>query len=431
MIVDELKSSILKEAFSNGFNNYSFEEREFKDVFSIINGFTPLRSDSSLWSKDEVNWFTVDDYNEQGYIINYTKQHISNKAIGKNSSRILPVGTVILCCTSATIGTSAICNIPMATNQQFNGLVANKGYAVDTKYLYYYTLTLKTKMKNDSTSTTFPFLSVKNLEKYNFPYIDINKQKEIANKIEQLFLKLDEIKPIEDELYSLKNNISNDLKYSILNYAIEGKLIKNDSSLPNSINCSYDTSPYTIPDNWSWVKISDVLDIQTGLSFKKTDQCTSSEGTVRVLRGGNINNNFQYELKDDDVYVKKISKYEELLEGDILTPSVTSMEQMGKVAYIDKKLENITAGGFVYIIRCKDASILNPKYALYFISSKFHKEMCKHNIHKSGQAFYNLKKSGLIEQPIPIPPVEEQKRIVNKIEELLPLLIDVDNIVNS
>ena len=36
--------------------------------------------------------------------------------------------------------------------------------------------------------------------------------------------------------------------------------------------------------------------------------------------------------------------------------------------------------------------------------------MCKPNIHKSGQAFYNLNKSGLIEQPIPIPPIEEQQR---------------------
>ena len=94
MIVDDLKKSILKQAFSNGFNNYNFEEKKFKDVFTIINGFTPLRSDTSLWSKDEINWFTVDDYNEQGYIINYTNQHISNKAVGENSLRILPTGTV-------------------------------------------------------------------------------------------------------------------------------------------------------------------------------------------------------------------------------------------------------------------------------------------------------------------------------------------------
>jgi len=57
--------------------------------------------------------------------------------------------------------------------------------------------------------------------------------------------------------------------------------------------------------------------------------------------------------------------------------------------------------------------------------------MCKPNIHKSGQAFYNLKKSGLINQPIPIPPIEEQKRIVAKIEQLLPLCNDIEKLVNK
>ena len=188
-------------------------------------------------------------------------------------------------------------------------------------------------------------------------------------------------------------------------------------------------SIYEIPSNWSWVSLNDVFNIQTGLGYKKTDQCTEKDGELRVLRGGNINNNYEYELKPDDVFVKNIDVYTELKIGDILTPSVTSMEQMGKVAYIDKLLPNVTAGGFVYIIRCKDIDVLNPKFALYFLSSKFHKEMCKPNINKSGQAFYNLKKSGLVEQPMPIPPIEEQKRIVDKLDEIINLCNEINNLI--
>ncbi len=286
------------------------------------------------------------------------------------------------------------------------------------------------QINKDAMGTTVATLTMDRAYGFLVPLAPIEEQQRIVEKLDRLFLILDETDLIEKDLINLKKTISSDLKYSILDVAFKGLLIKNDGSLKKVIESSYLCEPFSIPDNWSWVKIDDVLDIQTGLGYKKTDQCDSSKGEIRVLRGGNINNNYQYELKNDDVYVRGIKKYTELKIGDILTPSVTSMEQMGKVAYIDKELSGITAGGFVYIIRSKNYDVLNPKFALYFISSKFHKEMCMPNIHKSGQAFFNLKKSGLIEQPIPIPPIEEQKRIVDKIEKLLPLCKDMESLID-
>ena len=94
----------------------------FDNIFNIINGFTPLKSNKDFWNSNDINWFTIEDYNEQGFEINYTKQFITDKALGKNNNRILPKDTVIICCT-ASIGTVAITNIPLTTNQQFNGLV--------------------------------------------------------------------------------------------------------------------------------------------------------------------------------------------------------------------------------------------------------------------------------------------------------------------
>jgi len=220
-----------------------------------------------------------------------------------------------------------------------------------------------------------------------------------------------------------------ELKASILQLAIQGKLVEHfESEEAIVIHASFagDTSNFfEIPDNWKWLSIKDVASVNTGLSFKKQDQRDSSNGSLRVLRGGNIGDDYKYHLYEDDVYVELEqfqTKYIQLLEGDIITPSVTSIEKICKTGYIDRELPKVTAGGFVYIIRCLDSSIIDPKYLMYFIASAFNKEQCKPNIHKSGQAFYNLKKSGFIEQPICVPPLAEQKRIVEKIEELLPLI---------
>lgn len=220
-----------------------------------------------------------------------------------------------------------------------------------------------------------------------------------------------------------------ELRASILNLAIQGKLVEHFASeLPVAVDTSFcgDTSDFfEIPENWKWLCIKDVASVNTGLSFKKQDQRDSSNGSLRVLRGGNIGDDYKYHLYEDDVYVELDqfqTKYIQLIEGDVITPSVTSIEKICKTGYVDQDLPSVTAGGFVYIIRCLDRSVIEPKYLLYFISSFFNKEQCKPNIHKSGQAFYNLKKSGFIEQPICVPPLAEQKCIVAKIEELLPYI---------
>lgn len=219
------------------------------------------------------------------------------------------------------------------------------------------------------------------------------------------------------------------LKTSILLNAIQGKLVKQcDNETCCDIKSSFQGETidfFDIPTNWKWLALKDVVTINTGLAFKKQDQKNSVDGTLRILRGGNIGDDYKYHLYDDDIYVDYMQfqdKYLPLQVGDVIMPSVTSMEKMCKTGYIDVELGKTTAGGFVYVIRAIDASVLDSKYLLYYISSSFNKEQCKPNIHKSGQAFYNLKKSGFIEQPICIPPIEEQHRIVDKIEELLPFV---------
>ena len=297
-------------------------------------------------------------------------------------------------------------------------------------FLFYFDFILK-KMSNQLSSGS----AIKNIPPFEvfkqllIPLPPIEEQKRIVEKIQEIFAQLDDIKPIEDELEKIKKGFPDLMKYSILDSAIKGKLTKSNSNerVATGIKSISFDNVFDIPQNWIWTSLEEVVDIETGLSFKKTEQCKESENAIRILRGGNIDNNYHYLLKPDDIYVENKDKYIKLIEGDILTPSVTSMEQMGKTAYIDKELKNITAGGFVYIIRVLDKKVIDPKYIMYFINSKFHKNMCKPNINKSGQAFYNLRKTGLIKQPIPIPPIEEQKRIVEKIEEVLPLLEEIRN----
>ncbi len=167
----------------------------FKDVFNIVNGFTPLRTNDDFWNSNDIPWFTVDDIKSQGHIINKTDQFITKKALGKNVNRLIPKNTVLLCCTSATIGNYALTNIELTTNQQWNALILNErmNKQIVVKYIYYYVQTLRKKMLIDGNSTTFPFISIKKLGDYLIPIPPLEQQKKIVEKIEECFKLIEQL----------------------------------------------------------------------------------------------------------------------------------------------------------------------------------------------------------------------------------------------
>lgn len=143
---------------------------------------------------------------------------------------------------------------------------------------------------------------------------------------------------------------------------------------------------------------------------------------VRVLRGGNISD-MQFCFKDDDVMISSefVKQDVFLQKNTLITPAVTSLEHIGKMARITKNYNDTVVGGFVLMLTPHLNNDILSKYLLFTFSSFYFRNYCKMITNKSGQAFYNLSRVKLMEIIIPLPPLEEQKRIVDKIEELLPL----------
>ena len=175
--------------------------------------------------------------------------------------------------------------------------------------------------------------------------------------------------------------------------------------------CIDEFLPFQIPETWVWCKVKDLLEIQTGASFKK-EQANANKKGIRILRGGNILPN-KYIFKDDDVFVSEefVNANTILKKNSIITPAVTSLENIGKMAVIEKDYKNVSAGGFVFII----SSLL----LACFLQSPFLIEAMRGITKKSGAAFYNLGKERLKELYLPLPPMAEQSRVVAKIKEVL------------
>ena len=88
------------------------------------------------------------------------------------------------------------------------------------------------------------------------------------------------------------------------------------------------------------------------------------------------------------------------------------------MARVELDMPNTTVGGFVFVLRPHYSDEWLSKFLLFFMSSPSAIEFMKSITNKSGQAFYNIGKERLATTLIPLPPKEEEKRIVVKIDEL-------------
>lgn len=180
--------------------------------------------------------------------------------------------------------------------------------------------------------------------------------------------------------------------------------------------------PFEIPENWCWCRLGDVFSTMSGLGYKKDVLVEKSEKMIRVLRGGNILDT-SYIFKPDDIMISdKYVKPELFLKKNyLITPAVTSLEHIGKIGYVGKDYTDTVVGGFVLMLIPHYHNEILSKYFLYLFGTRWLRDMCKEITHKSGQAFYNLSRDKLLQLQIPLPPLAEQEKIVEIIEQMLPL----------
>ena len=187
----------------------------------------------------------------------------------------------------------------------------------------------------------------------------------------------------------------------------EGK-IKKEKALPE---ISEDEFPFEIPESWRWVRWGDLSQsIQYGYNAPAQDV-----GRIKMVRISDIQDGkvlwdtVPYcEIREEEIPTYLLQK------NDILFARTGGT--VGK-SYLVKDVpeESIYAG---YLIRTRYSSLLCPEYMKYFMESLLYWDQLRNGTIATAQPNCNGKT--LSKMILPLPPLAEQKRIVAKIEELLP-----------
>ena len=175
--------------------------------------------------------------------------------------------------------------------------------------------------------------------------------------------------------------------------------------------CVDEVLPFDIPNNWRWERLGNIGETNIGLTYKPSD--ISDKGII-VLRSGNIQNG---KMSYDDVVRVKCDVPERAMihKGDILICARNgSRKLVGKSAIVDR--EGMAFGAFMAKFH---SDFLLNRYIQYYIESP----LFRGTLDNVGTETINQITQVMLKQSFcPVPPLEEQKRIVAKIEELMPFV---------
>ena len=412
---------------------------KFGDIVYYNMGKTPSRTESQWWGKD-IPWVSISDMIENGRV-DSTKERITKSALSEVfGNKISEAGTLLMSF-KLTVGRVSILDINAVHNEAIISIYPC--YDIDNATQMYLFKILPFisqygESKNAIKGKTLNSTSINNMF---VPLPPLAEQKRIVAKIEELLPLVDRYAEAWNRLEALNKRFPDDLKKSLLQLAIQGKLvpqrpdegtgeelyckiqsekqvlikagkIKKEKTLPE---ISDDEKPFDIPESWRWVKVGNVASVFGGKRIpagrKLTDKNTGhiyirvsdmKDGTVSLENLLYVPEDIyptisKYIINKEDIYITvagtigAVGTVPEILDGVNLT------ENADKLVF-----NNIDQGWFV---KCLQSPLVQNQIA--------------EATTKVGQPKLAIMR--IQELLIPLPPLAEQKRIVAKLEEILPL----------
>ena len=297
---------------------------------------------------------------------------------------------------------------------------------------------VQSQIADVTTKVGQPKLAIKRIQELIFPLPPLAEQKRIVAKIGELLPYIERYEQAWNRLEDFSKRFPVDMQKSLLQWAIQGKLveqrpeegtaeelyrqiqeekqrlikegkIKKEKPLPE---IAEDEVPFEIPENWKWVRWGELSNsIQYGYNAS-----AHTIGRIKMVRISDIQDGKVCwdTVPFCDIDEEEISNYL-LQKNDILFARTGGT--VGKSYLVrDVPEESIYAG---YLIRTRYSENLCPEYMKAFMESQLYWTQLRNGTIATAQPNCNGKT--LAKMIIPLPPLAEQKRIVAKLEELLPL----------
>lgn len=281
--------------------------------------------------------------------------------------------------------------------------------SVNMEYVLYLLNYAESIMKSQANGGVQQFVSLNYLRNFPVPLPPIEEQARIVARVDELMAKIDEYEKLENELVELKKNFPGDMKAAVLQAAMQGKLTEHlmsdgevNRELLSTKNYPKIEELYDLPDNWINAHLEDLTNPIATKQYQILESDVCKEGEYPV-----ISQSKEYSIGFSDN------------EERVFSPS-SKIVLFGDHTTIVKTIDYpfVVGADGVKLFECNN-SIL-PEYLYYVLT--FNASLI------SEVGGYSRHYKYLKNKSIPLPPIEEQKRIVEKLDKILPLCEELVNL---
>lgn len=308
-------------------------------------------------------------------------------------------------------------------------------------FLLYFDYVLKENAKADSNGSAIKNIPPFNiLKKYAFALPPLPEQQRIVARVEVLMKEIDKLEQTEKELEAIKAAFPADMKASLLQAAMEGKLTEQNAEDGDARGLllairkekeklvkekkgkrekplapiTDEEIPFDIPENWVWCRLAEICTKLVD-GDHNPPKGTNKKTPYIMASSKNINNDKLVNLESVRYLSKEVFEKEnqrtQAKAGDIFFTSVGSL---GRSCVYN---ENIN------ICFQRSVSVITTLAYNYFLKYCFDSPAIQNKVLKeaTGTAQKGFYLNQLAAMAIPLPPLAEQHRIVEKLDQLLPL----------
>ena len=308
---------------------------------------------------------------------------------------------------------------------------------INMEFVYYFIIYFSTELKNMSSGAVQNFVSLKQLRNIFFPVPPITEQNRIIVQIKKLLILIDRYSFLYNSLEKKNRTFPEKLRKSILQYAMQGKLVPQDATdepvevllekireekqklfeegklkkkdLQESIIYQGDDSSYKhIPKSWVLTTLGNVGFWRSGATPSRSNPLYFG-GDIPWLKTGDLNDGYIYHIPENITALAVKETSVKLIPSDSVLIAMYGAT-IGKIGILTFPATTNQA-----CCACTPYNILNNQYLFWYLRFSRDKfiEMAE------GGAQPNISKEKIVGFPIALPPIREQRKIVNKIECLL------------